>query len=519
MKLKKVISGQELQEKMKDAVNLLCDTVKTTLGPKGNNIIIDHSAFSPFITNDGVTIAENIESDDPIINTILELAKEAAINTNNLVGDGTTTTLVLLQQIYNIGKEEIESGKSPIIIKKELEQDSEIIISKIKNISKIPSRKDLVNIATTSANSEEIGKLVSEAFFKVKSKDAIRITENNKAETEIIYKKGYYIETILSSPYFLLNNSTIELDNSKVLLFNSYLESIEELSIFINYTLRENKPLIVLAEDYSESLINNILAINSNQKTKIYLLKIPEYGINKIELLQDIELITAGKIITNSNDLTLDVLGESDNIKISEKETRICFTPSHKIDEKISQLKRIINQENMLLSESFVRKRISMFENGLVDILVGAQTATERREKKMRFDDSLCALTTSSKGVVVGSGVVFYKILDILESSKLSSNILQEAIKKPFKQIMDNSGLDSQNILAEIKNKDYKEVYNVITSTYENWSQTSIIDPTEVIISSLKNATSIASMLLTTTSLIINEYQNNSHKINDFTDL
>ena len=173
----------------------------------------------------------------------------------------------------------------------------------------------------------------------------------------------------------------------------------------------------------------------------------------------------------------------------------------------------------MLLSESFVRKRISMFENGLVDILVGAQTATERREKKMRFDDSLCALTTSSKGVVVGSGVVFYKILDILESSKLSSNILQEAIKKPFKQIMDNSGLDSQNILAEIKNKDYKEVYNVITSTYENWSQTSIIDPTEVIISSLKNATSIASMLLTTTSLIINEYQNNSHKINDFTDL
>lgn len=299
MKLKKVISGQELQEKMKDAVNLLCDTVKTTLGPKGNNIIIDHSAFSPFITNDGVTIAENIESDDPIINTILELAKEAAINTNNLVGDGTTTTLVLLQQIYNIGKEEIESGKSPIIIKKELEQDSEIIISKIKNISKIPSRKDLVNIATTSANSEEIGKLVSEAFFKVKSKDAIRITENNKAETEIIYKKGYYIETILSSPYFLLNNSTIELDNSKVLLFNSYLESIEELSIFINYTLRENKPLIVLAEDYSESLINNILAINSNQKTKIYLLKIPEYGINKIELLQDIELITAGKIITN----------------------------------------------------------------------------------------------------------------------------------------------------------------------------------------------------------------------------
>ena len=219
--MKKVVAGKELNDKMDQAIELLCNTVKTTLGPKGSNIIIDHSAFNPFITNDGVTIAENIESDDAIINTILQLAKEASINTNSTVGDGTTTTLVLLQSIYNLGKKMINDGMNPILLKKELARSTKEIIKLITQYSHIPSEEELLNIIVTSANSKEIGKDIYQAYTLTTDSRTIYLKESNNEKTEIIYKKGYVIDTLIASTFFFKDEKEIDsfFTNLDVLLY------------------------------------------------------------------------------------------------------------------------------------------------------------------------------------------------------------------------------------------------------------------------------------------------------------
>lgn len=518
MKLKKIVSGKELQEKMQFAVDLLCDTVKRTLGPKGSNIIIDHSAFTPFITNDGVTIAQNIESEDVVINTILELTKEASIKTNDIVGDGTTTTLVLLQSIYNQGLEYVKNEKNPIVIKKELEKDMNLLIKKIKNQSKIPTDNDLLNIAITSSASFEIGKIVSDAYFQVRDKFAIKIKENTTSLTEVVHQKGYLFETILASNLFFTDKNEVELENVYLLIINNYLVDIEQIALFINEALNKNKPLIVLADDYSDDIINNILALNSEQNEKVYLLKIPEYGKNKLDLLNDLELISNCKIINDLNNIDLYFLGEVNGLKLTNEESIIYFTENNNIKEKIKELRYLI-KDNLVKDDNFLYKRIAMFENGIINILVGAPTSTERREKRMRYDDALCAISSASRGVLIGSGIAFYKLSKEVSKEEMISDILLNCLKEPLKQILYNAGLNQNEIIKNIEKSKYNLIYNVLEDKYEEIDKTIVLDSTEVVVNSLINACSIASMLLTTTSLIINEYKNNAHKINDFTDL
>ena len=498
MKLKKIVSGKELQEKMQFAVDLLCDTVKRTLGPKGSNIIIDHSAFTPFITNDGVTIAQNIESEDVVINTILELTKEASIKTNDIVGDGTTTTLVLLQSIYNQGLEYVKNEKNPIVIKKELEKDMNLLIKKIKNQSKIPTDNDLLNIAITSSASFEIGKIVSDAYFQVRDKFAIKIKENTTSLTEVVHQKGYLFETILASNLFFTDKNEVELENVYLLIINNYLVDIEQIALFINEALNKNKSLIVLADDYSDNIINNILALNSEQN--------------------DLELISNCKIINDLNNIDLYFLGEVNGLKLTNEESIIYFTENNNIKEKIKELRYLI-KDNLEKDDNFLYKRIAMFENGIINILVGAPTSTERREKRMRYDDALCAISSASRGVLIGSGIAFYKLSKEVSKEEMISDILLNCLKEPLKQILYNAGLNQNEIIKNIEKSKYNLIYNVLEDKYEEIDKTIVLDSTEVVVNSLINACSIASMLLTTTSLIINEYKNNAHKINDFTDL
>lgn len=518
MNLKKVVNGKELKEKMSIAINLLCDTVKSTLGPKGNNIIIDHSAFSPFITNDGVTIAENIESEDAVINTILELAKESSIKTNTTVGDGTTTTLVLLQSIFNEGLKEIEHGENPIILKRKLEDDLKIIKKKILELSKKPTTSDLEKIAITSANSKEIGNVISKAYSKVLHKNAIRIKEGEDTQTNVIYHKGYIFDTLLASPYFFEDKSNIELQQTFFLIVNSYLQDVEEIAIYLNEALELKKTLVIIAEDYSENIINDVLAINQETSNKIYLLKAPEFGKNKQDLLKDLELISQGKIIENLNNGNLSYLGLLVSLKISQNETIVYFEQTTEIREKIAELHDLMLHSKPIDAD-FLAKRIAMYENGIIDIFVGAPTKTERRELKMRYDDALCAIDSAQGGILPGSGLALYKVSTELNSKELLEKILKEALKTPFNQIMNNAGLLEGDIITEIKKSNYQKVYNVLTANYESLAETTVLDSTSVILNSLENATSIASMLLTTSALVINEYQNNLHKVSDFSDI
>ena len=509
--MKKVVRNKELRENLREAVNLLCDTVKQTLGPKGNNIIIDHSNFSPFITNDGVTIAENIESEDPIINTILEITKEASIKTNEVVGDGTTTTLVLLQSIFNKGLELIKNNNiNPIILKRELDSSLQEIIKEIKSKTKKVDKEKIIDLISVSSNDREIGKIISEAYFKLNNASGIKIYEGNENETKILYLKGYTFETNIASPYYFLNNKEIILNNTKILLVDNYINDIEDIGVIINILIEENKDLVIIAKDYSDEFVREVIALNTESNIKIYLLKSNMYGNMEKYFFDDLKDITNSVVATNNIDINN--LGNIKHIRINKEYTNIEFDNNDNITKKIDYLKKLNEDENEF-------NRLSMLNKGIINIIVGAPTTTERREKKMRYDDALCALNSITEGILPGCGIALLEISEKLDNLNIGNMILKEALKEPFNIIMDNAGLDKNTIEEIIKKSNYTKIYNVSKDKYENITDTEVIDPTKVVISSLTNAVSIAGMLLTTSSLIINEYQNNLLKQNDYNEL
>ncbi|MBQ3020876.1 MAG: hypothetical protein IJD92_01470 [Bacilli bacterium] len=513
--MKKVVSRNELKTKMKEAINLLCNTVKVTLGPIGNNVIIDHSLFNPFITNDGVTIAKNIESEDEVINTILELAKEACIKTDESVGDGTTTTLVLLQSIFNNSLKFLENY-SPILLKQELDLLTNKIIKDIKKLSIKPTKKDLYNIAVISSNDKIIGKNISDVYLKTKNKDVISIKESDNLYTSINYLKGYSFSTLLASNYYLKNNKKINIDNPYILIIDNNLYDIELVADIINEELKNKNKLIIIANNYSEEFINEILSLNIDYGDFIYLLNTPLYGINSKYTLEDLSLISGAKI--SSKEIYLNDLGKVNNVSIDEEMTIFNFSNNDKVRLRIKELKNEIKYINDSLEKEFFSRRISMLSTCTAEILIGAPTSLERRELKMRYIDALSAIDTSINGIVPGSGLIFLKISDDLKENNLASKILKASLISPIKQILYNSGVDS-NILEEIRNSNYSYIYNIKTKEFENINNTTVIDPTNVIINALQNANSIAGMLLTTSSLIINEYNNTLNKVDDFNEL
>lgn len=497
--MKKVIRKEELRKKINEAINLLCDTVKETLGPEGNNSIINNSSLAPFITNDGVTIAKNIESEDPIINTILELAKESSIKTDEEVGDGTTTTLVLLQSIL-AKMYHLKTTSSKILLKNKLQEEMERVIFLIKGLSHKPSLKEKTYLASSVAGDEKIGKLVSEVYEKVGVKEAIQITTTKNLETKVNYFKGYIFETMLASDYFFRTQNKIELNNCYLIVTNNYLSDIETLSGVLNEVIQTKKNLVVVASDYSEDFINNILSLNMDEELNIYLLKNPEYGLKQLSLISDLCAISSSQELKEK--YTPATLGLTDKITITKENVIISYPSTINLKPHILELEKSLSSITDSFDYSHTKKRLSMLNNGLAIIEVGGNTITEIREKKMRFDDALCAISSLEEGVVPGAGVTLLKI-----SSTLSADsILKEALKEPFKQILRNASEDEEKIEQEIIKSAYTNLYNSSTREYENILTTKILDSTMVLIKALTNACSIATLLFTTESLIINEY-------------
>ena len=504
--MKKVITGKELYDCEEKAIALLCGTVKKTLGPRGSNAIIDHSLMNPFITNDGVTIARNIESEDERINTILTLAKEASIKTDETVGDGTTTTLVLLESLFKSGLAKIKDGLNPHLLKNELDEALENIIEEIKKESKIPTEENYYNIASIAASNKNIGKLITRMYLKVGS--AIKIEESKTSETYTKIINGYSFEPLLASPYFFNNTNEIIYKNSLILIMLKEVNEIGEISEIINYTIEKRIPLVILATDYTEEVINEVLSLNLSKITNVTLLKLPEYGLHQMEVLKDLEIISNAKIVKSSDELSLNNLGKCEEIKITKELATINNNLQSKVIKRyINNLKEKISTIDDDFELEFQSNRLSKLTNGIGIIYVGATTTTEAREKKMRFDDAFCALNCAANGIIPGSGLILLKIKENLETKNNGSIILKEALDKPFMQILENVGINPSNIYNKIKASDFNIIYNVFENKFETISKTKVIDPTTVVITSLKNAVSIAGMLLTTTSLIINEQQ------------
>ncbi len=496
--MKKVVKGEELQIKIKEAVNLLCDTVKSTLGPVGTNAIIDHSLLSPFITNDGVTIAQNIESEDEVINTILTLAKEASIKTNDYVADGTTTTLVLLQSIYKEGLKYIEEKNyKPILLKNKLNNYLPKVLKLIEKYGTIPTEKQILNIAITSAGNQKIGQLVSEAYFKAPKKEAIYLKEVNEPNCSVVYKKGYTLEYVEATNYYFKEKEEIVLNNCYVLLINNVLENLESIARIINEVIKQNKALFIIADDYDQDLVREVVSLYF-QNIPIYLVKMPAYGLDKLTILDDLKLLTNASIVEKEQDAKESDLGVA-NIIWHKDEFTINFDLNEKIKKKREELEKCENKDEL------TQKRIAMLSYGIAQIHVGSKLDTDRRELKMHFEDALGAVFASLKGVVLGGGVTLYLVSKLLKGSDPEEIIFAEALKAPLLQILDNAEIDAKPILARLDQNKEQVIYNVLTNKWEKENDTTVIDPLEVVLTSLSNATLIASLLLTTTSLIINE--------------
>lgn len=299
--MKKIITGTELQEKMEQAIQLLCEPVKDTLGPRGKNVMIESSNLPPFITNDGVTIAENIESEEEGIKTILELAKESSMKTNEVVGDGTTTTLLLLENLFKNGLYHIKQGIHPMIIKEELEKTTQEVINKLKGLKRKASKKMLKNIAKISANDEEIGNLVYEAFQITKNKNAILIEEQEERKNSLNIFQGYYFSSTLASSYFLKNKSKQTFEDVCILLFHKECSNINKIEEILNEIMEQKRSLVIISESFDEYMIQTFASLVIDGKLNCCLLKLEEYGLREQMIMKDLEIITRAKKIPNDD--------------------------------------------------------------------------------------------------------------------------------------------------------------------------------------------------------------------------
>ena len=496
--MRRIVKGEELKKYMKETINLICDAVSSTLGPSGNNVLISTSDTSPFITNDGVTIANAISSDDDVVNTILEIIKESSFKTNEHVGDGTTTTLVLLQSIFNNGIRKIENGYDPLLLRKELENSLNIVIDEIKKRAIIPSKKDYISIASISSEDYETGIFLESVFSKMGTKSAIRLEENNTDSTYYEIKKGYNLEVDNIPSVYFKNNNEINLLDVYTLIIKGYLCDLERISSIINEGLSRYKNIVIFADEYSDDVLNNVILYNIQMNKNIYLFKIPDYGSRKEEIIKDISSLTSSKVKNiDYENISFSDLGNIKELIIKKDE--ITILSDNDIKDRINYLEKEYSNLKNDYEKEFLESRIAKFKNGIATIYVGGKTKTEIKEKIMRFEDALCALEESKDGILLGSGVTLYDI-----SGRVDDEIMSRALKTPLKKIIENS-YNNVDVEKEIINSNYKKVYNYILNKFEDESDTTVIDPMNVTIESLKNATSIAGMLLTTNYLVINE--------------
>ncbi len=499
--MKTIVTGKMLTEKIQESIQKLCGSVKYTLGPQGCNVLISSSKLSPYMTNDGVTIARNIESDDPIIDAILEIAKESSLKTNELVGDGTTTTLVLLESMMEKGFSLLEKGYQPMTLKKEMEKCLDKLLDQISKETKEASETDYLEVAKSSANDLELGKLAFEVFQKIGRKSGIQIEESETERTTYELLKGYSLEADVKKE--LLECTFLK--NVSILLIDGELESLEEISEILNQVIKEKRNCLILADSYLEEIKNEMLSYSMDQENKIILLETPEYGTRRLEILKDIECITESQIWHKK-------IGEVPSVNHLGYQKEINFYKDmivfpFKENKKIQKRRQMLEKQEWIseYEKTFLEERYAKLKNGLAMIYVGGISKTSKREKLMRLEDALCALECTKEGVIPGSCFTLFEIGEKYKKNTKGEEVVVSSLKVPIFQVLLNSGLDAGSICDQIKKQDFKIVYNVKENNYETKEETSIKDPVEVVKTSLKNAVSIASMLLTTSHLVINE--------------
>ena len=519
---KQIELGLPAREKLKNGVNKLANLVKLTIGPKGRNVVLDRKFATPLITNDGVTIARELDLPDYFENMGVKLVKEVCQKTNDLAGDGTTTGIVLAQNMLVEGLKICSNEVSPILLNKGIQKAVNYCIAQLKAKSKtISTNKEIENIATISSQNQEVGKLISTAYSKLGKNGNIILQDSKTAKTEIIFQEGLKFDKGFVSPY-LCNNTEktqVNFDDCFLLITDKKLNNFNELLPIFEQILKENKPLVIICDDIDEEVLSGIIINKVRGTFNCSVVKAPLYGDKKLAVLEDIAVLTNTIVISqekeeNFSNLSINQLGKLKQIKITKDSTTLIAknTNKERLEERINCIKEQISSCEIDYDKEQLKNRLSNLTGGIATILVGANTDVEQQEKKLRIEDALSATASAlEQGVIAGGGIGLLKLEKDLQKfikklkaeEKLGGEIVLKVLSAPIKQILENAGLESEVILNKIrKNKDKNFGFDALNNTYCNMITKGIIDPTKVTITALQNATSVVTTMLTTEGLV-----------------
>lgn len=516
---KQLLYAEEARHALERGVNKLADAVKITLGPKGRNVVLEKKYGSPTITNDGVTIAKEIELEDPFENMGAQLAKEVATKTNDIAGDGTTTATLLAQAMVREGLKNVAAGANPMIIKRGIEEAVKTVVDELKKISKpVDKKESIAQVASISAEDEEIGNLIAEAMEKVGKDGVITVEEAKTMGTNLEIVEGMQFDRGYISPYMVTDSERMEaeLNDPYVLLTDKKITLVKDLLPILEKTMQQGKPLLIVAEDIEGEALATLVVNKLRGTLNVVAVKAPGFGDRRKAMLSDIAIVTGGQVISEElgktlENTTLDMLGQARQVKVTKEETTIVDGKgdSREIKNRISQIKLEIEETTSDYDREKLQERLAKLAGGVAVIQVGAATETEMKEKKHRIEDALSATRAAvEEGVVPGGGVALLKIAPALDKLNKSGDvatgiaIVKSALAEPLKQIANNAGAEGSVIVEKVKELPAEEGYNALTGEYTNMIKSGIVDPAKVTRSALQNAASIAAMLLTTECLV-----------------
>ncbi len=528
---KQILFGEEARRALQAGVDQLADAVKITLGPKGRNALLDKKFGSPLITNDGVTIAKEIELEDPFENMGAQLVKEVATKTNDVAGDGTTTATLLAQAIIREGIKNVAAGANPMIVRKGIGKAVDAAVEYIKtNAKKVSGKEDISRVASVSAANEYIGTLIADAMEKVSSDGVITVEESKTAETYCDVVEGMQFDRGYISPYMVTDTEKMEaeLDDASILITDKKISNIQEILPLLEQIVKVGKKLLIIAEDIEGEALTTLIVNKLRGTFNCVAVKAPGFGDRRKEMLKDIAILTGGQVISEElglelKDTTLDMLGTAKQVKIQKENTIIVDGNGAKtqIADRIAVIKNQIAETTSEFDKEKLLERLAKLSGGVAVIKVGAATETEMKEMKMRIEDALAATKAAvEEGIIAGGGTSYInaipsveKVLDTIteQDEKTGVKIILKALEEPIKQIAKNAGLEGSVILDKIKTQKAGIGFNALTEQYVDMLEAGIVDPAKVTRSALENAASVAGMVLTTESVVADKEDPNAN--------
>ncbi len=514
--------GEEARRALQKGVNALADTVKITLGPKGRNVVLDKKYGAPLITNDGVTIAKEIELEDAFENMGAQLVKEVATKTNDVAGDGTTTATLLAQAIVREGLKNLAAGANPMILKRGLEGAVNTAVDALRELSQpISSKQEITQVASISASDETIGELISEAMEVVGKDGVITVEESKTMKTELTTVEGMQFDRGYASAYMVTDPDKMEavLENPAILITDKKISNIQEILPILEQVVQAGKKMLIIAEDIEGEALATLVLNKLRGTFNCVAVKAPGFGDRRKEMLRDIAVLTGGQVITEElglqlKEATMDMLGEARQVKVDKENTTIIEGAGEKaeIDARVKSIRKQIDDTTSDYDREKLQERLAKLAGGVAVIAVGAATEVEMKERKLRIEDALAATRAAvEEGIVPGGGIALLNVLDAVKGdlkkfdgdAKTGVDIILRALEEPLRQIAENAGIDGSVIVDKIKNSGKKGYgFDALKAEYVDMVERGIIDPTKVTRSALQNAASIAAMILTTESLV-----------------